>query len=73
MLESRSFVRSLNAFGAFWFDFLIGDDWRGTVGIVLAFILTTFLHHSGAVSWWVVPLAVAAILPFNLFRLTRRR
>jgi uncharacterized membrane protein len=40
ILESRSLIGSLKAFGDFWFDFLIGDDWRGTVGLIIAFVLT---------------------------------
>ncbi len=71
ILQSRTFMTSVKAFGDFWFDFLIGDDWRGTIGILLAFIATAMLNHSGITCWWVLPLAVAALLPFNLMRVTR--
>ncbi len=71
ILQSRTFMTSIRAFGDFWFDFLIGDDWRGTVGILLAFIATAMLNHSGVTCWWVLPVAVTALLPFNLMRVTR--
>jgi len=71
ILQSKTFRTSLKAFGDFWFDFLIGDDWRGTVGILLAFIATAMVNHSGAVSWWILPVAVSALLPMNLMRVTR--
>ena len=71
ILEARSLVGSLKAFGDFWFDFLIGDDWRGTVGLIVAFLLTGWLNSSGAASWWIVPAAVTVLLPVNLIRVTR--
>jgi uncharacterized membrane protein len=73
VLESRSFMGGLKAFGDFWFDFLIGDDWRGTVGLIIAFVLTGWLNKSGAASWWIVPTAVIVLLPINLIRVTRAR
>lgn len=73
VLQSRTFATSVKAFGAFWFDFLIGDDWRGSVGIISAFMLTFWINKSGGSSWWIVPVAVAVLLPYNLLRVTRPR
>lgn len=73
VLQSRTLVTSIKAFGDFWFDFLIGDDWRGTVGICMAFILTAIVHRSGTQSWWILPIAVAALLPYNLLRVTKEK
>jgi len=73
VLESKSFMESVKAFGDFWYDFLIGDDWRGTVGLVVAFALTALVNRSGATSWWIVPTAVVVLLPYNLVRVTRSR
>ena len=30
----------VKAFGAFWYDFVVGDDWRVAVGVVAAFLIT---------------------------------
>lgn len=73
VLESKTLLGGLKAFSGFWFDFLIGDDWRGTVGLIVAFILTGWLNKSGAASWWIVPTAVVVLLPYNLARVTRAR
>jgi len=73
VLQSRTFAKSARAFGEFWFDFLIGDDWRGTIGIVMAFILTSSLNMPSGTSWWIVPVAVAVLLPYSLLRVTRVR
>lgn len=63
----------LRAFGAFWYDFVVGDDWVVAAGVVLALALTTVLarHHSAAV-WWIVPAAVLVLLPLSLLRAVRR-
>lgn len=29
-------MRFLVAFGRFWYDFIVGDDWKISVGVVLA-------------------------------------
>jgi uncharacterized membrane protein len=73
VFESRTLIGSIKAFGDFWFDFLIGDDWRGTVGLIIAFILTGWLNRSDTASWWIVPTAVMVLMPFNLLRVTRAR
>ena len=40
--------RWLRSFGAFWYDFVIGDDWRGAAVVVLALALTAVLVHGAA-------------------------
>lgn len=67
----NSFLENLSAFGAFWYDFIIGDDWRVAAGIVTAFLLTHWLKNAGAVNWWVVPISVASLLAFSLSRVVK--
>ena len=33
-------MKALRAFGRFWYDFIVGDDWKIAAGIVLAVGLT---------------------------------
>jgi hypothetical protein len=49
-------------FGRFWWDFVVGDDWRVAAGVVLAVAVTAALAHSGVAAWWLPPLATAAVL-----------
>jgi hypothetical protein len=63
----------LRAFGAFWYDFVIGDDWVIAVGIVLALAGTYLLHRAGVTAWWLLPLAVVILLPASLWRATRSK
>ena len=72
ILEDRGFRKLLKDFGFFWYDFLVGDDLIGTV-IVLVSMESIYLlhHHEGTNAWWLLPLAVASLLPINLFRVTK--
>jgi hypothetical protein len=60
------------AFGAFWWDFLVGDDWRTTLGVLLALLATVLVHQLGVNAWWIVPLTVVAVLVDSLRRATKR-
>jgi hypothetical protein len=63
----------LKAFGAFWYDFVIGDDPVVAIGIVLALVLTAIVSAASGAGWWIVPAAVVVLLPLSLWRATRRR
>jgi hypothetical protein len=63
----------LRAFWAFWYDFVIGDDWVIAAGIVVALAGTYLLSKAGVTAWWLLPLAVAVLLPASLWRATRRK
>jgi hypothetical protein len=59
-------VRWLRGFGAFWWDFVVGDDWRVAVGVVVALATTALLAHRGMSAWWVTPVIVLATLGVSL-------
>ncbi len=61
----------MKRFGTFWWDFVVGDDWRVAAGIVLAFVITALLATTSVPAWWVLPLAVAAVLWLSLRRVVR--
>jgi hypothetical protein len=56
------------AFLRFWYDFIVGDDWRVAAGVVAALAVTALLAHHGVAAWWVMPVAVVAILAGSLRR-----
>ena len=61
----------LRAFGAFWYDFVVGDDWRGAVAVALALAATALLVHvAGVNAWWLMPVCVIAALGWSLRRAT---
>lgn len=66
-------IARLRSFGAFWFDFVVGDDWRVAIGVALAVALTWLLSAATALAvWWVLPAAVALLLPWSLLRVVRQ-
>ena len=58
----------MRRFGRFWWDFIVGDDWRVAAGIALALGLTAVLATTWSTAWIVLPLAVAAVLWLSLRR-----
>ena len=58
----------LRRFGAFWYDFIVGDDWRVAVGVVVALALTAVVASGSVPTWWLLPGAVAAVLTASVRR-----
>lgn len=61
----------LRRFGAFWWDFIVGDDWRVAATVVLALAVTAVLAHAGVPAWWVLPLAGLAVFAASVLRVAR--
>ena len=61
----------LSAFARFWYDFIVGDDWRVAAGVGVAIGLTAVLSSSGWSVWWLMPLAVVATLFRSVWRAAR--
>jgi hypothetical protein len=59
-------VRYAVAFLRFWYDFLVGDDWRVAAGVVIALGATWLLTAHGIDAWWLTPLGVISLLVFSL-------
>ena len=64
-------MTALRAFGRFWWNFVVGDDWRVSAGIAVALALTDLLARRGADVWWLLPVAVALLLADSLRRAAR--
>ncbi|MDA8044307.1 MAG: hypothetical protein M0Z30_03575 [Actinomycetota bacterium] len=62
----------LRAFLAFWYDFVVGDDWRVALGVVATLAVTYAASRSSTAVWWIAPVAVVVLLGWSLVRATRR-
>jgi hypothetical protein len=62
----------IRAFAAFWYDFVIGDDWLVAAGVVVSLALTYALSQASVPAWWLMPLFLVLLLPLSLWRATRR-
>jgi len=58
------------AFGRFWWDFIVGDDWRAAAGVLAAIGITAALAAAGLAAWWFLPPATAVVLWLSLRRAT---
>jgi len=64
-------VRYLRSFGLFWWDFVVGDDWRLAVGVVAGLGVTALAAHGELPAWWIMPIVAAVTLAWSLRHATR--
>lgn len=56
-------MRFVRGFGRFWFDFIVGDDWRIALGVVLVLGAgALFVATDAVVADLLMPLLAAAIV-----------
>lgn len=63
----------IRAFLEFWYDFIVGDDWRVALGVAAAFAITYALARASIAAWWLVPAAVVVLLPLSLRRAVKAK
>ena len=61
----------LRSFGRFWWNFIVGDDWRVAAGLAVGLVLTWYVTDRGTDAWWLLPIAVVLLLADSLWRATR--
>ncbi len=66
-------MRWLRATALGVWEFVVGDDWRTALGVCVALGLTAVIAAVGAAAWWVMALAVPALLWLSLRRFARER
>ena len=64
-------MNRLRAFGSFWYDFVVGDEWSVAVGVIVAFAAAAGLVQLGIDAWWLVPAAAAGLLVASVLRAAR--
>jgi hypothetical protein len=67
-------MKQLRSFGAFWYDFIVGDDWHVAALVAAGLALTAVATHAAQVNaWWLLPAVVIGALAWSLHRATARR
>jgi hypothetical protein len=61
-------MSALRQFALGVWDFVVGDDWLTAAGVVLALGATALVAGADAAAWWVMPVAVVALLATSLHR-----
>ena len=66
-------MKWLTQFAKFWYDFIVGDDWRIAVGVVATVTGVYVAGHHGYDFWWLLPISVTILLAISVIHETRRR
>jgi hypothetical protein len=61
-------MTAVKSFLRFLWDFFVGDDPAIAAGVVLTLALTAIVAGTSVPAWWIVPVAVAALLGVSLWR-----
>jgi hypothetical protein len=61
-------MKRLGAFLRFWYDFIVGDDWRVAAGIAIALAAIALLADAGVTAWWLMPVGVVVVMALSLRR-----
>jgi hypothetical protein len=64
-------LRHLEALLRFAWEFVVGDDWRIALGVLIALGATAALAGTGAAAWWLLPAATGALLGASVWRAAR--
>jgi hypothetical protein len=64
-------MKRLEALGHFAWEFVVGDDWRVAVGVVIAIAVTAVAAAAGLSAWWILPVATAGLLALTIWRAAR--
>jgi hypothetical protein len=64
-------VSPLAAFLRGVWDFIVGDDWRTALGVVVSLAATAVLASADVAAWWLMPIAALALLRWSLLRRAR--
>jgi hypothetical protein len=62
----------IRAFLAFWYDFVIGDDWRVAASVTVGLAATYGLSRTSVPAWWLLPVMVTAFLAVSVVGAARR-
>ena len=61
-------MKYLVAFGRFWWNFIVGDDWTVAAGVAVAIGLVAILVDHDVNAWWLLPLAVVLLTGISVWR-----
>jgi len=65
--KKRTWIAS---FGAFWYDFIIGDDWQIAAGVVATLVII-WLARSWSLAWVIGVVGVVLLIPYSNYRASR--
>jgi hypothetical protein len=64
-------VKYVRSFALFWWNFVVGDDWRAALGLAVVLGATYALAHHDVNAWWLLPIGVVLVLVGSVWREAR--
>jgi hypothetical protein len=61
-------MNRVTSFFRFLWEFVVGDDWRIAVGVVVALGVTAAIADTTVAAWWILPVAVLLLLGGSVWR-----
>lgn len=66
-------MNRVTSFLRFLWEFVVGDDWRIAVGVVVALGVTAAIADTTVAAWWILPVAVLLLLGASVWRASASR
>ncbi len=61
-------MRYVSNFLKFWYHFIVGDDYRIALAVIIGLTGIAYLVHAVHLNpWWLLPVVVAAMLSLSLW------
>jgi hypothetical protein len=61
----------LESFLRFLWEFVVGDDWRIALGVIIALGVTALVTDTSVSAWWILPVGVTSVLGLSVWRASR--
>jgi hypothetical protein len=72
--NGEGMMKFIGSFLRFWYHFIIGDDYRIALGVIIGFGGSAALVHREHVQlWWLIPVLIAVMLSLSLWLEVHRR
>ena len=62
----------VRSFALFWWDFIVGDDYRIALTVVGLLTATALLSRAGVSAWWLLPAGVLLMMATSVRMAARR-
>ena len=67
-------MRLASNFFRFWYHFIVGDDYRIALGVVIGLSgIAALVHKAHLQPWWLLPVVIVGMLSLSLLLETPRR
>lgn len=67
-------MKIVKQFFSFWYNFIVGDDWRIAAAVIIGLAFSTLLTHESSLQvWWLMPVLVVIVLSLSLWIATQER